>query len=82
MSVARPKILGPSTDIDTLPTARRPTRASIHRSGAIRARSRRADGQKFNDFSTGRPILRIGPPPRPCSRMPRAAAFVSRMATF
>src|SRR5829696_7188104 len=63
-SVAQPKILGPRTLIAMPIKARRMAPSRIIRSGARCPSSRRIDGPKLIDFSTGRgpPNIR-GPPP-------------------
>src|SRR5579875_2609503 len=67
VSVARPRIFGPSTASATLQSASTRTSATFARCGRSRRSKRRADGPKFIDFSAGIPALIHGGPPRRAS---------------
>src|ERR671913_159491 len=64
MSVAVPRILGPTALRRTLPTARATTTHTTTRSGPRRRSTRFADGTKSCDFSAGIPMVACGGPPR------------------
>src|SRR6187551_3553401 len=62
--VACPRIFGPMTLNDTLPSVRRSTANAGILSGPSRRSSRLAEGQKSIDFSTGMPAVTMAPGPR------------------